>query len=188
MLANVKKNIFKICLCLHNFTSKSLRSLPGFEELFQTPNLKSRNNFDNLNLFFVFIKNLLKDYDQNLSIHFRFSQFIIFWNTQKITKIYFAKNLSKIIFIKFQHLASRLLSIYPTNFQFCFCRFSPKLFLLYICDQILPKVNHWLRWFSIIHLNIYPIKLINLQRLKRLCFYLVWYQLHLDLLHEILRL
>ncbi len=127
---------------MHNFTSRSLRSLRGSKGLFQTQNLKSLNNCDNLNLLFVLIKNLLKEYDLNLSIHFRFFQFIIFWNRQRITKNYFAKNLFRFIFIKFQHVTSRLLSIYLANFHFFVSRFGPKLFLHYISDQILPKSNH----------------------------------------------
>jgi hypothetical protein len=112
MLTNFLKNIFKICLSLHNSTLKSIRSLRGSEGQIQIPNLRNLNNFNNLNLLFVFTKNLLKEYDHNLSINFRFSQFIIFWNRQRITKFYFVndlftKNLSKIAFIKFQHFTSR---------------------------------------------------------------------------------
>jgi hypothetical protein len=112
MLANFLKNIFKICLSLHNSTSKFLRSLRGSEGQIQIPNLKSLNNYDCLNLLFVFTENLINDDDLNLSIHFRFWQFIFFMSWLIITKIYFAndlftKNLSKITFIKFQHFTSR---------------------------------------------------------------------------------
>ena len=144
MLANFLKNIFKICLNLHNFTSKSLRSLLSTKGLFQTPNLKSLNNFDNLNLLFVLIKNLLKESDLNLSIHFNFFQYIIFWSRQRITIINLSKNLSKITFIKLQHFTSRWISCYPTNLQFCDSRFGPEVFLFLIIDQILLKAYHWL--------------------------------------------